>query len=340
MALAGCDDPPPETPPIRPVRVVTAERGPAEAPFSLAGQVQAQDEVALAFRHDGRLAERAVEIGQRVAAGQVVARLEPQNERNALQAARARAVAAAAALTQARGAYGRQSSLLASGFTTRAQYEQAEQALATAQSQQDAAAAELRIAEDRLDDTELRADAPGLVVARGAEVGEVVRAGQPVLQIARQDGRDAVFDVPAALLRRASIELEVSVALADDPGVQASGRVREVAPQADAATGTFRVRVGLTAPPPAMRLGAAVIGRVTLPGEAAIKLPASALVARDGQAAVWVVDPASGAVALRGVEVARHTAAAVVIAAGLQGGETVVAAGAQALHPGQRVRLP
>ena len=82
-----------------------------------------------------------------------------------------------------------------------------------------------------------------------------------IIRVARSDGRDAVFDVPGQLLRSAPADPEIIVSLTEDPSVTARGRVREVAPQADPVTRTFEVKVGLTDPPPAMRLGATVTGR-------------------------------------------------------------------------------
>jgi len=66
-----------------------------------------------------------------------------------------------------------------------------------------------------------------------------------IVQLAHEGGIDAVFDVPAELIRTSPRDPKVVVALADDPAVQTTGRVREVAPQADAATRTFEVKVGL-----------------------------------------------------------------------------------------------
>ena len=123
--------------------------------------------------------------------------------------------------------------------------------------------------------TELKADAPGVVTAVGAEPHEVVQAGQMIVRLARHDGRDAVFDVPAQVLRTAQGEPEISVRLTDDPKVTATGRVREVAPQADPVTRTFQVKVGLTDPPEAMRLGATVIGSMQGNAEPIIEIPAS-----------------------------------------------------------------
>ncbi len=191
--LSACGDSAPPPAQIRPVRTVTVEKRPIGEPVALTGQIRAQDEVSLAFRIDGKLIERPVNIGDRVAAGQLVGRIDPQNEQNALRSAQADLAASQASLTQVQAAEGRQRELLQKGFTTRAQYDQALQQLQTAQSQVESAQARLRIAEDRLSYTELTADAPGTVTAKGAEPGEVVRAGQMVVQVARQGGKDAAI---------------------------------------------------------------------------------------------------------------------------------------------------
>ena len=136
----------------------------------------------------------------------MLARLESQNELNTLRQAQAALAAAQGQLTQARNHYERQETLLAQGWTTRANYDVATQAQQTAQSQVDAAEAQLSPAHDLVGFTELKADAPGKITATGPSAGEVVQAGQMIARIARQDGRDAVFDVPAQLVRSASTD--------------------------------------------------------------------------------------------------------------------------------------
>ena len=338
--LGGCgDDTPGAAPEVRPVRVVTVEPRTGGDVVSLTGTVEARTEVNLAFRIDGRLTERLVNVGDRVTPGQVVARLDRQNEENSLRAARAQLNAARGQLVEARNNYQRQRDLLQTGFTTRVRYDQAVQTLQTIQAQVDAAQAQANIAENRLGYTELHADSAGTVTARGAEPGEVVQAGRMILQVARDDGRDAVFDVPPTLKDAAPADPVIEVQLTMDPAVRAVGRVREVSPRADPVTGTFRVRVGLADPPAAMRLGSTVTGRLELDGSAGIAVPASALTRAQGQPAVWIVDPRSQVVALRPVEVVRFDPARVVIGQGLVAGDVVVTAGVQALRPGQPVRL-
>src|SRR4051812_47285347 len=84
--LAGCQpDVEAAVPQVRPVRTITTEKREAGVPVTLAGRIEAEDEVTLAFRIAGRLLENDLKLGDRIEAGQVVARLESQNERNALR---------------------------------------------------------------------------------------------------------------------------------------------------------------------------------------------------------------------------------------------------------------
>jgi RND family efflux transporter MFP subunit len=323
----------------RPVRTVTVEKRAAGAPITLTGHIEAEDEVTLGFRIAGRVLENDNKLGDRVEPGQVVARLESQNELNGLRTAQANLAAAQSQLTQARNHFERQDTLLEQGWTTRANHDQAKQAQQTAQAQVDATEAQLKVAHDLVSFTELKADAPGVITAVGPGAGEVVQAGQMIVKLAREDGRDAVFDVPAQLIRSAPTDPQITVSLADDPKVTVRGRVREVAPQANPATRTFEVRVGLTDPPPAMKLGATVNGRMETEAFPVIEIPATALTRADRQPAVWIVDPSNYTVSLRNVDVLRYSPARVAVSQGLDTGEIVVTAGVQALHPGQKVRL-
>ncbi len=323
----------------RPVRTTTVEKREAGQPLTFTGRIAAEDEVNLAFRISGRVVENSAKLGDRVQSGQSIARLEPQNELNALRQAQAGLAAAQGQLTQARNHFERQQTLLAQGWTTRANYDVATQARQTAQSQVDAAEAQLHTAHDLVSFTELKADAPGVITAVGPGAGEVIQAGQMIVRLARKDGRDAIFDVPAQLLRSASSDPQITVSLTDDPAITARGRIREVAAQANPVTRTFEVTVGLTDPQPAMRLGATVVGRLETDAVPIIDIPATALTKLNQQPAVWIVDPSTNTVSVRNVDVLRFEPARVVISQGLDTGEVVVTAGVQALHPGQKIRL-
>lgn len=339
-ALAGCDDEDAPAPAeIRPVRAIVVEESVGGRELAFAGVVESRTTVNLAFRIGGRMVERLVDVGDTVTAGQVVARLDPTDEENGLRAAEASLAAAEGQLSEARINYDRQRHLYQRQIAARAAFERAEQVFTTAQAGVDAAAAQAGIARRRLADTELVADAPGVVTEIGAEPGEVVPAGRMIVQKSQDGGLDGVFDVAAAAMEASPPDPEVLVLMTLRPDVTARGRVREIAPRADPVTGTFRVRVGLIDPPAEMRLGTPVTARVHFGGDAGIVLPASALTSAEGGPAVWVVDPATNTVALRPIGVARFDPASVAVSDGLAVGEIVVTAGVQALRPGQEVRL-
>lgn len=323
----------------RQVRSVVIEERQGGQTVTLTGRIEAEDEVPLAFRISGRVLENNGKLGVRVQTGDLVARLESQNEENQLRADTAALAAAEAQYNQARGHYERQSTLFRQGWATRATYELAEKGLRTTASQVEAAQARLNAAEDLLGFTELRADQDGVYTAVGPGAGEVVQAGQMIVRVARQDGRDAVFDVPAPVIRSAPADPVITVSLADDPTVTVRGHVREVSPQADPVTRTFKVKVSLDNPPETMRLGATVNGVMRTVEAPVIEIPASALTRSNQQPAVWVVDPAAFTVSMRPIEIKRHGEYLVAVASGLGTGDIVVTAGVQALHEGQKVRL-
>jgi len=322
----------------RPVEVISVEASKLVNDIQLSGEIQAENNVALAFRIGGRVVERPVNVGDRIAAGQLVARLDPQTEQNALSAAKAALAAARGEVSTARNAFDRQDELMTQGFTTRPRFDQALQAKNTAEAGLEDAEARVGLARDRLAFTELRSDTAGVVTARSAEPGEVVQAGQTVVQLARDDGRDAVFNVPARFLDQQATDPVIRVALADDRSVVAVGRVREIAAQADPVTRTFQVRVSLQDPPEAMRLGSTVIGTIELRSPAVVAVPASALTWSGPSSAMWIVDPATSTVSLRNVDILRFDSDRVIVSQGLDPDDVVVTGGVQALHPGQRVK--
>jgi membrane fusion protein, multidrug efflux system len=338
VLLAGCEKPQPVAE-IRPVRTVTAIAGSEGEPVSLTGHIRAQKEESLAFRIDGRMIKRHVEVGQAVRPNDLVAELDPVPQRDALHQAQAKLAAAEATLHEASNNMERKRTLTNQGWATKTDYDAAERTFNTGKANLDVAKAQLHEAEDHFGYSELRADAPGIVMSKSAEAGEVVKAGQTIVTVAQYGGTDAVFNVPASLMRQISPDDLITVALTDDPSIRTTGRVREVAPQADATTRSFQVKVGLDEWPEAMRLGATVFGQARMLGSKGIELPATALTMVDNQAAVWVVDPKSLQVSLRTVELQRHASSSIVVSKGVEPGELVVTAGVHALRPGQKVRL-
>ena len=115
--------------------------------------------------------------------------------------------------------------------------------------------------------------------------------------------------------------------------------MREISPAVDPASGSVRVKVAIADTPAGMPLGAAVIGSVSAKPAKAVLLPWQALTSSAGKPAVWVVDPSTKAVATAPVEVLAFDSGTVVIAGGLNEGQSVVTAGGQLLSPGQTVEI-
>ncbi len=306
---------------------------------TLTGDIRAQVQTDLAFRTSGRITERNADVGTHVRADQVLARIEPEEQEANVTAAEAAVRATEAQLRQASSTFERQKTLLSRGYTTRRDYDQAEESFRTAQGSLDAAMAQLAVARDQLAQTELRAGASGVITARKAEVGQVVQAAQPVFTIAHDGPRDAVFNVHEALFIREPVDRTVEIRLVSDPAVTATGQVREIAPVVDPASGTVQVKIGIERPPAGMTLGAAVSGESRFKPRKAVVLPWSALSSQKGVPAVWVVNPDSKAVSLRPIVVERYDTGQIVVREGLQPGELVVTAGAQLLRPNQAVAL-
>jgi RND family efflux transporter MFP subunit len=341
LAAAGCGDAAPKTTEVRPVRTVVVDPKPIDDDRQAVGEVRARYESDIGFRVSGKLISRIVDVGVSVKKGDLLARLDEQEYRNKLKSAEADIVAAEAVLAEAQGSEGRLRQLLASGTTTRANYDTSLKNLRSAEAKLESARAARDLAKDQLSYTELHADFDGIVTAVAAEAGQVVNAGQMIVRLARPSEKDAVFAIAESAFRGRSNEErpEIIVALLSNPNISADAVVREISPVADPATRTYQVKVTLKSPPEQMRFGASVVGRLKTTTAPVVVLPASALFDKSGQPAVWLVDAAAGSVSLRPVTIARYETDRVVIADGLAKGDIVVTAGVNRLREGQKVRL-
>jgi RND family efflux transporter MFP subunit len=337
--LAACQDEQAkvEKPLVR-VRALDANPVNFAPTLSLTGVIAARTESNVSFRTGGRVSERMVDVGDHVEAGAVLARLDPQEQQADVRAAQATVDAAGANLRQATAAFQRQDALLKQGFTTRSQYDQAQQAMQVAQSSLDAAQSQLQNAKDALGYTDLVASASGVITARSIETGQVVQAAQTIT-IAEDGDRDAIFNINEALAASSPPDPDVTITLLTNPKVSAMGKLREIAPVIDQTSGTIRVKVGIANTPPEMQLGAAVMGSITVRAAQAIILPWQALFSDQGQPAVWTIDRGTNAVALTRVGIMSYNSGNMAINRGLAGGQLVVTAGTQLLRPGQVVEI-
>lgn len=340
LCLGGCRNQIEEAhPSVRPVRTVVVEQRDVADPAVVTGHVRARDEVSLAFRIPGKVTERTLEVGDEVLAGQIVARLDDRIERSVLEAAQAELRAAKATLDEAEASERRKSSLLAAQAASQYDYDLALRQLKTSRAQVEAAQARLDAAEQQFGYTELKSDAAGVITATGAKAGEVVQAGQTILKVAQETGCDAVFDMPAWIIRDGlSPNQEIQVALSDNETIAVAGRVREISPQADPVTRNYEVKVELIEPPAGMFLGATVTGVIKRDAEPVVEIPSTALTMLRDKPAVWVLEEKKGRVERREVAVDRYTPQSVLVREGLRPGERVVTAGVQELHEGQAVK--
>jgi RND family efflux transporter MFP subunit len=175
------------------------------------------------------------------------------------------------------------------------------------------------------------------VTATKADPGQVVDAGLAIVEIARNAEREAVFAVASEHIAHAKVGMPVKVSLQGRPEIAVTGSIREISPEADRTTGTYQVKVTLPSPPPAMRLGAVVVGHAEIQGQEVASLPPSALLQSGDGPQVWVVGD-DGKVHRRPVQLLEFDANSVAISRGLSRGEKVVTAGINSLAEGESVK--
>ncbi|MEJ7930976.1 efflux RND transporter periplasmic adaptor subunit [Ramlibacter sp. AN1015] len=343
LGLGACSKPEPAPEPVQAVKVLTVGATALSGAAEFAADVRPRIESRLAFRVPGKIVQRQADAGQRVRAGQVLAQLDGEDLRLASEAARAQLAAATTQRDLAAADFGRYTALRQQNFISGAELERRESTLRAAQAQLEQAQAQFAVQGNQAGYAQLRAPAAGVVTAVEAEPGQVVAAGAPVLRLALDGPRDAVFALPEGQLELVARGMPVAIRAWSQPQPSLTGRVREIAARADPVTRTFEVKVPIdgTAPP----LGSTVYVTPrpqahTAP--AVLKLPTSAL-RRDAGAgqgsAVWVLDRATMTVRLQPVQVATVDGNDAVIAAGLEPGMEVVAAGVHVLTDGQQVTV-
>ncbi|MFT3814299.1 MAG: efflux RND transporter periplasmic adaptor subunit [Acidovorax sp.] len=338
--VAGCSRPEPAPEPVRAVKLLTVGQSATEARLEYAGEVRARIESRLGFRVAGKITRRAVELGQHVKAGQLLAEIDARDYQLAAEAARAQVTSATTQRDLAAADFKRYAQLKERNFISGAELERREATLKAAQATLDQARAQAAAQGNQAGYTRLVADVAGVVTSIDAEPGQVVTAGAPVVRIAQDGPRDVVFSVPEDKV--AQLRVGQGVQVRPWAGGEAiAGKVRDVAASADPVTRTFTVKVAIDGPQvPA--LGATVTASpdvLSRAGEQAIKLPSTALRQEGGQTAVWVYDPATGTVRSQVIQIATADGNEAVVSGGLKGGEQVVATGVHVLAPGQKVTV-
>ncbi len=339
--LAGCGDPAPAQqagPPPRPVQVVEVALRPLEVDKTFVGVIRARREIDLSFRVGGKVSQRAVEVGQLVKAGDLIAKLDPEDFSLELQSAEAELAAATANFNQTTAEDGRYRTLTQRGFASNADLDRKSVAKEEAVGRLERAKRALDLARNKLAYANLLADADGVVMSTAAEPGQVVTSGQTVARIARLDEKEATVALPETALADARADV-ATVTLWADPTRAYKARLRELSPQADAASRTYAARFTLENPDDTVALGMTATVTLHPAGHADVaRLPLSAVFDKGTGPHVYVVDPKTRTLSARSVEIAGYTADTALVSTGLATGDNVVTMGVQTLEPGRAVR--
>ena len=318
------------------VTVVQPLRATLGSTISAGGNVAAWQEAIIGAEGNGlRLAEVRVNVGDAVRRGQPLALFAAELMQAELAQTQAAVAEAEALLAEAAGNATRARELAPSGAWSAQQVNQVLTAERTAQARLAAARAGLRVQQLRVAQTQVLASDDGLISARSATVGAVVPAGAEMFRLIRGGRLEWRAEVAASEL--AQLRPGQTVRVTPAGGAAVTGRVRTVAPTVDAATRNGIVYVDLPAGGPA-RAGMFARGEFELDATAALTLPQTAVVLRDGFSYVYRV-AADGKVAQTKVGVGRRAGERIEITLGLDAAARVVASGGAFLADGDTVRV-
>ncbi|MCL4747466.1 MAG: efflux RND transporter periplasmic adaptor subunit [Burkholderiaceae bacterium] len=340
VTLAACQkEPAARSEPPRPVRVQVVQASKVELGLSLPGEVRPRVETRYGFRIGGKVAQRLVSLGDRVAPGTVIARLDPQDVGPAIDAQSAQLEAARTEYRLAQLELERLRALRARGFVSTAQVDRQQASADALKARVDAALAQLDAARNNAAFQVLRADAPGVVTAVEAEAGQVVAAAQTVIRVAGSAHKDILVHVPEGDFAAAKAAAVWTVSIPALGAKNFAAKLHEISPLSDPASRTYAARLALQGDTAGVELGMSAVAVAPRERASAFVLPLSVLWSRDGQTYVWVVDTAKMTVSPVAVRTGGLLDDAVRVLEGLNAGDTVVTAGANLLEKGQAVRL-
>lgn len=325
---------------VRPVRVQKIESGPIKEVSAYSGEIRPRFETPMAFRVPGRVAQRHVDVGSAVKSGQLLATLDATDYQLSVQNLRAQVASAEADFNFQASELTRGAEMLKKGFISRAEYDRRQNIYQGAKAKLAQVRAGLAQTQNQSDYTSLRALSDGVVTSIDAETGQVVAAGQMVLRIARLEEKEAVIGLPENRLDEVRSADSIHVSLWAEPGKSYRGRLREISPGLDPLTRTYIGKVTILDPDRAVKIG--MTANVTIQRTAADRgqeLPLTALVSREDQTFVWVVDPGTATVHLVPIKIGAYRGNRIAVVAGLKANDSVVIAGVHKLFPNQQVSL-
>lgn len=347
LVLSGCSKQTEKAEDIRPVRAIKLDAAQQQVIAEYSGSVQPRIESRLGFRVSGKILTRKVDVGTLVKPGQVLMQLDPQDLQLAKTQAQANLTTAKTNFELATIELKRYQELRKTNAVGQSALDAKTTAAEAAKANLDQAEAGFKGQSNQASYTTLASDVEGVVTAINAEVGQVVAAGTPVVQVARINGKDAgetevVVGIPENNVDIINHANQIQIRMWANPKEMIAGKVREVSPMADPATRTFTAKISVLNPSPAqaanIKLGMTAFVRfaVSTPNNF-IKIPLTALVQEKGVTSVWVIE--QGAVKLVPVQIGGVSGNDLVLTSGVTSGQTIVTAGVHLLKPGQKVTI-
>ncbi|MEW5734864.1 MAG: efflux RND transporter periplasmic adaptor subunit [Thermodesulfobacteriota bacterium] len=324
------------------VKAVQAEKLPAAHHRLLPGVVQAERQTPLSFRVPGLVREISVTVGQRVAKGQIIARLETEDYQIALDQAREALAEAGAQLDDARSQYERVRKLWADQAVSTSDLDSARAAYRSAKDQMAMASRNVEEGGRNLRHTDLAAPYDCIVADKMADVFQTVEAGQPVVLLVDPSSLEVRAQLAASVLAERNRFAEFSCVFPGLGGKSVPARLKGIGPSALPPMFTYPLTVSFSAPEEGTVLpGADALVDITVTtgaSESLVMVPVSAIVAGpDSGTLVWLAD--AGAARPVPVRVEGLSEGSMLLSSGVSPGQWVITAGQSKLEPGAKVRL-
>jgi RND family efflux transporter MFP subunit len=333
---------------VRPLRVMKLGDLTNLSGRSFPGRAAALQEVDLSFRVNGPLITFPVKVGDEVAAGDVVARIDPRdyeisalNVEGELERAKAERVLATREYKRAVDAEAKNPDLI-----SESELDRRLGARDRARANVKALEAALQSANDELAYSHLRVPFPGTVVNTYVENFETVRAEQPIVRVVDTTRIEFTINIPETLISTLSTVRNIRVSFDAFPDIEIPAEIEEIGTEASQSTRTYPVTL-LMDQPAGVKILPGMAGKAT--GEAIVSddvggpslvVPVTAIFApqAEGPSFVWIVDETAQTVARREVGLGSLVTGGVEIASGLSKGDLIAIAGTHFLEEGQRVR--
>lgn len=337
VMVSACHQPTEAPPAPRPVWVMSVGEAGGLVAASYTGEVKSRYESNIGFRIGGKIISRAVNVGDLVKKGQLIAQLDSNDTRLNAQAAQAEVQTAQANLALAQAELERRQQLYRQQFISKSALDSYETQVKTTQARLEQARSQAAVSLHQTGYTQLVADRSGVIGMIQAEPGQVVSAGQTIAQIYDLQTLEVLIAVPESRIDSLHVGDIARITLNDLPQSY-QGRIREISPAANSQTHAFDLRIQLLDADQQMKLGmTAQVSFAQQHSAQSLIVPATAVTQQDGHASVWIIDAQQKA-HIRRVTTGALTENGIEITSGLQPQETIATIGVHTLTEGMPVK--